>query len=155
MSTKQEKWDNRFLRLAEEVSSWSKDPSTKCGAILVDSRNRIIATGYNGFPEGMDDDPALYEDREYKYHTIIHAEMNALHEMPGWISDCTMYIYPLPPCNECAKHIIQKGIRRIVTVDNLNHPRFGTSNDIALKMFRSVGVQVDIYPSSFLRTNNE
>ena len=107
-------WDVRFMRLAREVSSWSKDPSTKVGAILVRDR-RIVATGYNGFPRGMLDDFRL-EVRDLKYKRVIHAEMNALlFAGPDGARGATVYIYGMRgPCNNCTKHMIQAGIRKVV-----------------------------------------
>ena len=108
------RWDNRFMRLAREVSSWSKDPSTKVGAVLVRDR-RIVATGYNGFPRGMVDDDRL-QVRDIKYKRVIHAEMNAvLFAGPDGARGATVYIYGMRgPCNNCSKHLIQAGIRRVV-----------------------------------------
>ena len=102
------------MRLAREVSSWSKDPSTKVGAVLVRDR-RIVATGYNGFPRGMVDDERL-QVRNIKYKRVIHAEMNAvLFAGPDGARGATVYIYGMRgPCNNCSKHLIQAGIRRVV-----------------------------------------
>ena len=72
------KWDQRFLDLARHVAGWSKDPSTKVGAVVADDRHQVLSMGYNGFPAGMRDNVDLYEDRPTKYSRIIHAEMNAL-----------------------------------------------------------------------------
>ena len=107
-------WDARFMRLAREVSTWSKDPSTKVGAVLVRDK-RIVATGYNGFPQGMVDDDRL-DNREVKYKRVIHAEQNCL--LYAGIDRSrggTIYIYGMRgPCNHCAKHLIQAGLRRVV-----------------------------------------
>jgi dCMP deaminase len=67
-----EKWDCRFLEMAELVGSWSKDPSTKVGAVIVDKDRRIVSTGYNGFPQGIADRSELLNDREKKYKLIVH-----------------------------------------------------------------------------------
>lgn len=111
------KWDTRFMRLAREVSTWSKDPSSKIGAVIVNDRRRILATGYNGFPEGIDDNEERLNNREEKYPRIIHAEMNALlNALKNGVSveGATLYVYGLPVCPDCTKSIIQAGIRRIV-----------------------------------------
>ena len=71
------KWDLRFLEMARNAASWSKDPSTKVGAIIVDDDKRVISVGYNGFPKGVRDDERL-DDRQEKYKIIVHAERNAL-----------------------------------------------------------------------------
>lgn len=110
------KWDNRFIRLAQEISTWSKDPSKKIGAIIVKDK-RILATGYNGFPKGIDDAPEKYEDRELKYELVVHAEMNAIYNATFngiSLKDSTLYVWGLPVCSECAKGIIQVGINKIV-----------------------------------------
>lgn len=111
------KWDTRFMRLAREVSTWSKDPSSKIGAVIVNDRRRILATGYNGFPEGIDDSEERLNNREEKYPRIIHAEMNVLlNALKNGVSveGATLYVYGLPVCPDCTKSIIQAGIRRIV-----------------------------------------
>ena len=110
------KWDNRFIRIAREISTWSKDPSKQIGAIIVKDK-RILATGYNGFPKGIDDAPEKYENRELKYELVVHAEMNAIYNATFngiSLKDSTLYVWGLPVCSECTKGIIQVGINRIV-----------------------------------------
>ncbi len=109
-----DKWDVRFLRLAREIATWSKDPSTKVGAVIVGADRHVVSTGYNGFPCGMDDDPCHYADRETKLERIIHAEMNALIRAGG--SGHTIYTWPLAPCPRCTVHLLQAGIKRFVSV---------------------------------------
>lgn len=108
------KWDLRFLALAEHIASWSKDPSTKVGAVLV--RDRIVvATGYNGFPPGIADDARL-NDRDEKYALVVHAEMNAILQAGHRARGATMYLagFCSPPCGNCAKHVIAAGVARYV-----------------------------------------
>lgn len=107
------KWDERFLSLAEFVASWSKDPSKQVGAVIVDDKKRIVSLGFNGFPAGIADDDRL-DDRETKYDIIIHAEINALLFAGRKLEGCTMYVWPIPPCCRCASQIIQSGISRVV-----------------------------------------
>lgn len=111
------KWDRRFLGLAKEVSTWSKDPSTQVGAVLVKDR-KVVAMGYNGFPRGVDDLESRYADRELKYKLVVHAEANAILQAGKEADGCSLYVYPsffLPPvCNECAKLVIQAGIKEVV-----------------------------------------
>ena len=109
-----EKWDRRFLELADHVSTWSKDPRTKVGAVIVDEKKRVVSVGYNGFPRGVDDSPDRYEDRATKHLFVAHAERNALDNAPLMVDECTLYV-PLVPCNQCAISIIQKGIKRVVS----------------------------------------
>lgn len=108
-------WDRRFLALAREVAGWSKDPSTKVGAVAVRDR-RVLATGYNGFPVRMCDDARL-DDRAAKLARIVHAEQNVI----AWaaregvsLAGATLYVTPLHPCPDCAKMIVQAGFDRVV-----------------------------------------
>lgn len=111
-----EKWDKRYLELAKLVSSWSKDPSTKVGAVIVDPNNKIISVGFNGLPQYVPDDPEILNDRDRKYQHIIHAEMNAILTAQRDLTGYTIYTYPFAPCPQCASAIIQTGIIRVVSV---------------------------------------
>ena len=112
-----DKWDSNFLALANTVSMFSKDPSTKVGAVIVDDDNRVISIGYNGFPKGIRDDNRL-SNRELKYEMIVHAEANALLFANAPVRGCTIYTWPFQPCSRCASLIIQAGIRRVVSVES-------------------------------------
>ena len=103
------KWDKRFLDMASLVASWSKDPSTKVGVVVVDINKRVISTGYNGFPKGCLDDESLYNERELKYARVIHAEVNAILFAKTDLTGHTIYI-TAPPCSTCSGIIIQSGI---------------------------------------------
>lgn len=113
--TKSMKWHNRFIELAELISTWSRDPSTKCGAVLVRPDKSIASMGFNGFPKEMDDDERLYEIREIKYDRVVHAEMNAIlfckDSFP--LSGYTLYTTG-PCCSRCIIHMLQVGIRKFV-----------------------------------------
>jgi dCMP deaminase len=103
--------------LAEEVSSWSKDPSTKIGAIAVGSKGQVLSQGYNGFPRGIEDTISHYEDRETKYKYVVHAEMNVIYNATYngvSLDGSTLYVTGLPVCSDCAKGVIQVGIKRVV-----------------------------------------
>ena len=109
------KWDKRFLDMAQLVASWSKDPSTKVGAVIVRPNRTIASIGFNGFPQDMPDNESFYSNREEKYSRIIHAEINAQifcldFSMKGY----TLYTWPLAPCDRCCVQMIQCGITRIV-----------------------------------------
>ena len=131
------KWSDRFLALAEHVAEWSYDPSTKVGAVIVDSKNRVVSMGYNGFPRGIKDLPERYNDREQKHLFVCHAERNALDNAPHSVEGCTMYV-PLLPCNECAKSIIQNGIVKVVTYKPTRKDTFNW--DVTRLMFKEAGV---------------
>lgn len=109
------KWDERFLQLSTLVGSWSKDPSTKVGAVIAKD-NRIVSLGFNGFPPKIEDKEGWLNNREIKYRYVIHAEMNAILNAPTPVNGCTLYLSPLFPCPNCAKHVVASGISRIVAL---------------------------------------
>lgn len=109
------KWDERFLKLAEHVSGWSKDPSTKVGAVITDQQNRVISVGYNGFPAGIADTAERLNNRDEKLDLTIHAEENALLFAQRPLNGCNLYVWPLPPCIKCAAKIVQTGIKRVIS----------------------------------------
>ena len=115
-STSSTKWHLNFLDLARHMSTWSKDPSTKIGAVAVGSRRQILATGYNGFPRNIVDSEDRLKDRPIKYIYTVHGEMNCIYNatLNGVSLDgADIYVYGLPVCSECAKGILQVGIRRV------------------------------------------
>jgi dCMP deaminase len=128
------KWDKRFMELAEHVASWSYDPNTKVGCVIVDDRNRI--------PRGVDDSPFRYRDRPTKHLFVAHAERNALDNSPHSVEGCTMYV-PLLPCNECAKSIIQRGIKKVVA-NTPTRSGEGFNWDITKTMFEEAGVELQL-----------
>lgn len=109
-----DKWDRRFFDLAKQVSSWSKDPSTQVGAVIVNQYRQVLSLGYNGFPRKIFDSEGRYENRACKHAFVVHAERNALDNAFTDLRGATMYVTHFP-CNECVKGIVQKGIERIVT----------------------------------------
>lgn len=138
------KWDRRFLDLAEHISKWSKDPSTQVGAVIVDNKRRIVGLGYNGFPAGVEDTEERYFDREVKYSMVVHAEVNAILNAVREVKDCSLYVSPLFTCNECAKLIIQSGISRVVAIDERTD-RWNSKHEVSKKMFSEAGVEYRIY----------
>lgn len=111
------KWDTRYIELARHISTWSKDPSTKIGAVAIGDLGQVLSTGYNGFPRGVDDSEDRLNDRETKYSLTSHAEMNVIYgaSLNGVsLKGSTLYIWGLPLCSDCAKGIIQVGIKRVV-----------------------------------------
>ena len=131
-------WDTRFIDLAKLVSSWSKDPSTKVGAVITDDNNRVISLGYNGFPKNIQDNNRLF-DRETKYNIVVHAEANALMFASKSVKGCTLYTWPFQPCSRCAGFIIQAGIKRVVTLKN-NDERWEKNFKIARQLFNESGI---------------
>lgn len=139
-----DKWDKRFLELAETISTWSKDPSTKVGALIVRGKNNFISLGYNGFPSYMPDFEGDYIDRSYKLDHIIHAEENAILNAKGDLTNCTIYTYPMMPCHNCMIRIGQAGIKRVVSFVSDN-PRWQESIVKSLSSAEKMKIQVDLY----------
>lgn len=108
------KWDKRFLELATLVSTWSKDPSTKTGAVIVRPNKTVASVGFNGFPMHMDDRLEWLENREEKYSRVIHCEMNALIFCREPVEGYTLYTVPFCSCDRCFVHMVQAGIIRFV-----------------------------------------
>jgi|TARA_Y200000002_G_scaffold148531_1_gene122731 dCMP deaminase len=139
------KWDKRFMQMAKFVASWSKDPSTQVGAIAVRNRT-VIAQGYNGFPRGIGDTTTRLDNRTEKYKFMVHAEMNVIYnaaENGVSLKDSTVYVYGLPVCSECAKGLIQAGIKRIVTPYQTVPENWQVSTTASQSMFGEVGIRWD------------
>jgi len=139
------KWDNRFLSLARHISAWSKDPSTKVGAVIADRHNRIVSLGYNGLPRKIEDNPSRLQDRETKLALTLHAEQNAILFAQGRAWGGTIYTWPLPPCAHCASQIVQAGLYRVVShVPTHEHlSRWAASLRLAYDVLREAGVMVE------------
>lgn len=138
------KWDKRFLRIAREVSLWSKDPSTMVGCVIVNDKHQIVATGFNGFPRGCLDDEEIYSDRPRKHLRVVHAEANAIYNAPSLpsLSGCTAYV-TAPCCAQCAAALIQAGIRRVVSPEGIRlKPEWSMSVNEGRMMFAEAGVAV-------------
>jgi dCMP deaminase len=135
------KWDSRMLALAKLVATWSKDPSTGVGAVIVDSKHRIVSVGFNGFPRGVSDSDKTLLDREEKLRRTIHAEENALLFASRPVEGCIIYVTH-PPCARCAAKLIQAGIVRVVasTPANTFTDRWGEDLCSAADMFKEAGV---------------
>ncbi len=137
-------WNKWFLGLAQYISTASKDPSTKTGAVIVDPDNRIVSVGYNGFPKGVDDCEERYNDRELKYKIIIHCERNALLFANRNCKGCTLFTWPFMSCSVCAAMVIQSGIVKCVAPMIPNHlkERWGEDMDLAARMFKEAKVEL-------------
>ena len=143
-----EKWNSRFLELATLVSSWSKDPSTKTGAVVVGPDREIRATGYNGLVRGVDDNISERMERPTKYDFFEHAERNAIYNacLTGTsLKGCVLYATHAP-CTDCARAIIQAGIKMVITnkiIIDENSPK-GTWRDkleYSAQMFKEAGIE--------------
>ena len=136
-------WDEYFMGIAKLSSLRSKDPNTQVGCCIVSSDNRILSVGYNGAPNGFDDDQFPWgrdgKRLDTKYMYVCHSELNAILNSQRSVRGCTIYV-SLFPCNECAKAIIQSGIKKIVyESDKYN----GVDTNIASKrMLRAAGVEL-------------
>ena len=136
-------WDQYFMGVALLSSKRSKDPNTQVGACIVNGKNRIVGIGYNGFPCGCDDHdfPWANNEQDYldnKYPYVVHAEPNAILNANGSLDGARLYV-SLFPCNECAKLIIQSGIKEIIYMDDKYN---GTPSDLASKrMLDAAGIK--------------
>ena len=139
------KWDQRFLNLAEHISGWSKDPSTKVGCVVVGEDREIRSTGFNGFPRGIADDSERLSDREQKYPLICHAEENAImHAARIGLSlkGCTAYV-TWPPCTRCARSLIQAGVIEVVYPSGSEVPeRWMSDFEMSTQMLTEAGLKI-------------
>lgn len=140
-------WDEYFMGIAIMSSMRSKDPSTQVGCCIVNTEKRIMSVGYNGMPAGCNDDEYPWERDgnalDTKYAFVCHAELNAiLNNRSGTLENCTAYV-TLFPCNECAKAIIQSGIKKIIYMED----KYKDTNGVkaSKKMFASAGVKFEQY----------
>lgn len=109
-------WQKRYLNLAKDISTWSKDPSTHVGAVAVSQRGQVLATGFNGFPRGINDFAERLNDRPTKYRYIVHAEANCIYNATYngvCLDQSIIFVYGLPVCAECMKGLIQVGVSEI------------------------------------------
>jgi len=140
-------WDEYFMGLALLSAERSKDPNSQVGACIVNSENKIVSVGYNGAPIGYDDDKDMTWEREgafldTKYAYVCHSELNAILNSNIPVKGCKLYV-TLFPCNECAKVIIQSGIKEFVY---LSDKYDGTEGNIAAKkMFDRCGIKYTKY----------
>ena len=137
-------WDEYFMGVAILSSYRSKDPNTQVGACIVNARNRIMSVGYNGFPTGCDDDAFPWEREgdsyDTKYPYVCHAELNAiLNSRDSNLEGCRIYV-ALFPCNECAKAIIQSGIREVIYISDKYADTMGTR--ASKRMLSAAGVKL-------------
>jgi len=139
------KWDIRFIQLAKHVASWSKDPSTQCGAVIVRPDRTIASVGFNGLPRGVEDSPDRLLDRDKKLQYIVHAEANAILTAHEQLKDYAIYVWPFQPCCHCAAAIIQSGISEVYCpIAPYAYVRWAESFEIAASMFREADVYLNM-----------
>ena len=131
------KWDRRFLSLAAQISTWSKDPGTQVGAVIVRPDRTIASLGYNGFPRGSGD---TYTTREDKLLRTVHAELNAILNAREPLHGYTLYVTPLCPCSNCAAAIVQAGIANVVFEMESIRPEWEKSFAAAYEIMRDGGI---------------
>ena len=135
------KWDARFLAMAQLVSTWSRDPSTKVGAVIVRPNRTIAALGYNGFARGVDDTDTRLQNRDLRIALTVHAEANAILNAHERLNNCTLYT-TFPPCAMCAGLAIQAGLARVVSEATI--PRRWVENmEVARVALKEGGVRAD------------
>lgn len=144
----EKKWDVRYIELAYKVSEWSKDPSTKIGCVVVGDKGQVLAQGYNGFPRGIEDSEERLDNRETKLKYVVHGEMNAIYNACYngiSLEGSTMYVTGLPTCSDCAKGVIQVGIKRVVWPKELENveKRWKESIELTMSMFDEAGVKYE------------
>ncbi len=138
------KWDYRFLDLAQFISQWSKDPSTKVGAVIADMDNRIVSVGFNGLPQRVRDLEERLIDREQKLKMVVHAEMNAILFAHRPLVNCTLYTWPMAPCSNCASFIAQSGVYRVVAPRHNIDSKWKDSIDLAMLTLNEAGILVQL-----------
>lgn len=134
-------WDKKFMGLANYIAKWSKDPSTKVGAVIVNSDKRVVSLGYNGFPQGVDDSVVERYERPAKYKYTEHSERNAIFSAARLgvsLVGCTIYCNYLP-CADCARAIIQSGIVKVVYEKDATNS--GAADPETLEMFNEAGIE--------------
>jgi dCMP deaminase len=148
-------WDRRFLAVAMQVSHWSKDPSSKMGAVIANAEQRLVALGYNGFPKQVEDCQSRQYNKKVKYEIVVHAEANALLIAGSAAVGGTVYLCgPRPICARCAGILIQAGIKRAVAIrpppcdeTKTNHDpsqmNWAESGRLALQMFNEAEVEFE------------
>lgn len=146
----EKRWHQRFMRLAREVSTWSKDPSTKVGCVLVKNK-KVISTGYNGFPKNISDDLNRLVDREQKYEITVHAEVNAVTTaaLHGVSTEGSTAYVTFNPCSRCAAVLINAGIDSVFVDAGSDIPERWLKNFIlASTLLAEAGVEYEVIDPS-------
>ena len=142
---RQKKWDLRFMGMARLVALNSKDRKARVGCVLADARMAVLATGYNGFPRGVDDGVDARHGRPAKYLYTVHAEANAVADAAcrgASLAGATAYV-PWFPCAQCAGLLVQAGVAAVAAYrPDLSDPRWGADHRAALERLGEAGVVV-------------
>ncbi len=145
MKALSDKWHWRYMELAKCVALWSKDPSSQIGAVAVGSKGQILSQGYNGFPRGIDDSRERLSDRPTKYKYVVHAEMNVIYNATYngiSLDQSILYVWGLPICSDCAKGIIQVGIKEVYWFCEKEIPEnWHESMELTADMFKETGIK--------------
>lgn len=154
-----DKWNVRFMQMAQLISTWSKDQSTKVGCVIVSPEKAILSMGYNGFPRGVDDKPAYRQERPTKYEFVVHAEENAIlnagrngTRLNGGILYVTM-----PPCTRCAGSIIQAGIKEIIYLEPEEQKKIAGWRDnlkYSFEMFNEANIKYKEMQRNYILNQN-
>ena len=138
------KWQARFMALAKEVASWSKDPSSAVGAVIVRPDRTICSVGFNGFPRGVKDSQSAIANRDTKLLRTVHAELNAILSAKESLTGYSLFVWPFQPCSSCAAAIIQSGIKDVYCPPSNNpaQERWSESFKAALQMLDEAEVRV-------------
>ena len=141
----------KFVPIAEAISSLSKDPSTKVGAVIIDNDSNILSTGFNGFPRGVNDLEQRYINRDIKLKYVAHAEANAIAQaarVGAKLLGSSLIVTALYPCTNCAKMIIQAGIKTIyVPTMNTESTNIHWHEELIMSenMFNEAGIEIVVY----------
>ncbi len=146
-------WTKKYLDLAKHISSWSKDPSTSIGAVSVGNNGQILSQGYNGFPRKISDTEFRLNNKDTKYKFVVHAEMNCIYNasLNGVsLNNSDLYVYGLPICSECAKGIIQVGIKNVF----MCHPvdisdTWKNSYNISKELFKEAEINASRFDTDY------
>ena len=158
-----DKWNIRFMQMAQLISTWSKDQSTKVGCVIVSPEKAILSMGYNGFPRGVDDNVPSRQERPTKYDFVVHAEENAIlnavrngTRLEGGIMYVTMI-----PCSRCAGSVINSGIKEVIYLARSEEEKAKQQIDgwrqkvgISLQMFDEAGIIHKELPRDYILSQN-
>lgn len=139
------KWERRFLALADQISSWSRDESTKVGCVIVGGNREVIATGYNGLPRGVDDSRIERSNRPLKYLWTEHAERNAIYNaaLRGVKVEGSIMYCRYAPCMDCARACVQSGIGAFYYSQELESKRYSADKLCVPILFSEAGVKFE------------